>query len=333
MFSPISKKIIPESCWDCICECVWFGPKLKSGSSELRCFTNWSPAVMCSWDHVDSAENQQVLWISSPVTDSRGCWALTEVWAPLRDVLNNPVCLHFVSWWSCVAFIQWCAVTRAEFGGGGGASCLNSNQDLRVRWSWNHVFTWFYFKLVPPWILRLQSVYRRPSCLYLFVFVLSLKHLLSVNVLDNNQIWLHGKLNSSMSDLFRDDSKAADLNLLMWNKTQTFKPFSKWTRALTWSWWRGRLAAGRVVLWDEFGRFLSPLTNCSSETLRFTWSSEQRLQAPEETTESLRRGEAGFFSLRFPFCPSWHRNGLVGRKRESGGKLMMKKSTLSLRLH
>lgn len=70
---------------------------------------------------------------------------------------------------------------------------------------------------------------------------------------------------------------------------------------------------------EMFGRFHSPQTNCSSRSKQatFTSSSEQRIGALEEKTVSLRHGEAFFF---FFFCPSWHRNGLVGRKRESGGK-------------
>lgn len=55
----------------------------------------------------------------------------------------------------------------------------------------------------------------------------------------------------------------------------------------------------------------------------FTWSSEQRVGAPAgEDWESETWG--GLFSFFF-FCsffwsPSWHRNGLVGRKKESGEK-------------
>lgn len=79
-----------------------------------------------------------------------------------------------------------------------------------------------------------------------------------------------------------------------------------------------------------FGRFHSPQTNCSSRSKQatFTSSSEQRIGALQEKTASLRHGEASFFSSSSFFCPSWHQNGLVGRKRESGGKTNDEKSLL-----
>lgn len=76
-----------------------------------------------------------------------------------------------------------------------------------------------------------------------------------------------------------------------------------------------------IFLSEMFGHFHLPQTNCSSRSKQatFTSSSEQRIGALEEKTVSLRHGEA-FFSSFFFFSPSWHQNGLVGRKRESGGK-------------
>lgn len=68
-----------------------------------------------------------------------------------------------------------------------------------------------------------------------------------------------------------------------------------------------------IFLSRMFGRFHSPQTNCSS---RSEQAAEQRRGALQEKTASRRRGEAFFFAFFF-LCPSWHRNGLVGRKRES----------------
>lgn len=68
-----------------------------------------------------------------------------------------------------------------------------------------------------------------------------------------------------------------------------------------------------------FGCFHSPQTNrpLSHGALNKEWGPLQ------EKTGSLRHGEAFFLfssSSSLFWSPSWHRNGLVGRKRESGEK-------------